>query len=1073
MRTPVSLFVATTEACTSTAPVESFTVPEILPPMPGDASAAGQNAARVVEVRENAKARDSQIGTFHLARSRLDLAEKALIASIDLTGTGAEGDAINAPTYEELAQIASRKENLKAAAEYWSRAAEARIRQNRPDKAAFDFQASVPLLLASGNDVLAAGNADRFLALREASLATSVSNELDQEFVESIARYANVLGAETLHALSPVPGRSVETSASEAFEKADRWIAIAKRSLALSADPETHARVHYAAAAASLRSDPRGAVQNAEAALPFFEKSEDRISHIGLLELLAEAYRRSGAPEQTLAVLEQALTHMKGVENRAGVLSLLARKVAALASLGRARDALELATSALGLARQGGDALHKYYQGSLTASISSIHLHARRIESAVPAALEALRVARDIGARGGEAQQFAALGMLTGMLCEGWAERIPSSDRWKMLAAIARESLNITFNDARDEMSEEALADCAAEIGKNLFDRAIQLYRQAGDIVGEAVAQGNLSNFRGAQAEQRIDVLQNALVQLRKGGGLPRSEAILLANMGKSYLHQSNLRDALTCFEHSLSLSEMSGDCEWAYDTAADLATTHIREGRFNDGVKYLRRAMDYTEAARARMPLDDATRIAFARGKAEIYARLVALYVDNGRIADAFDIVQRAKSRALVDLSAVGAIRPSVPMTAELASLLEREQDLLRQVRSRSFAQTDPAVPSAERSLSDIFAALGDVYESLQSIDPRYVAIRSGRPTSFRELKQTLTEYKRAILLVEYFVQHDAVLLFVLRPEWNAPKCIKKSLDYGQLAAFREDFERQVVRYRGQGPQTWNGVAELLVEPFAELLQQGDIVYLVPHDLLHGLPIHALPLDGGVMIDAHAVVYLPAASLLSICQIGEANAKKPVTACAVGIEFEEEARAVAALIPGCELLLGDVSGSQIAEAAADRDLLHVSSHGHYDPIDTNKSGLVLRKLAGSGPPTDGAVLTSEHIMQMRLRADLVFLSACQTGVARLVDGDEQLGILRAFFLAGASSVISTLWPVDAEATREFVICFYSRLLETFKRTQTLDKLDAFHHAQQESRRRHGEAGTYLWAPFLLSGAWS
>ncbi len=344
--------------------------------------------------------------------------------------------------------------------------------------------------------------------------------------------------------------------------------------------------------------------------------------------------------------------------------------------------------------------------------------------------------------------------------------------------------------------------------------------------------------------------------------------------------------------------------------------------------------------------------------------------------------------------------------------------------------------------------------------------------PIRFRELKGTLAEQRVPMLLVDYFVQPDGVLLFIVRPDWDVPCCVKLDIDEGRLAMWRDDFERQVIRYRGRGPQTWTSFANELVEPIGEYVQAGDIVYLIPHGGLHGIPIHALPLRGAPLLRSHAVVYLPAASLLPLCQSRSGDSSQLSTACALGVEFEDEARDVAALFPGSRLAIGDLTTDRIATECSECDVVHFSCHGYYDPLDPKKSGLVIKRHAGSGALPDDAVLSSDQIIRMRLQAELVFLSACQSGVGRLVHGDEQLGILRAFFLAGASSIISTLWPVDAQVTREFVVAFYSDLLATFRDTRRIDKPAALRHAQLALLQRHGDSEAYIWAPFMLSGDW-
>jgi tetratricopeptide (TPR) repeat protein len=1013
-----------------------------------------------------------QIGTLHLKLNRLDLAEQSLTASVRLLNPVPENDGLLAPTYEELAQIAARNGQVQTAAKYFSLAGDARLRQERVNEAAVNFRASVPLLLLD-DESLAFANAEKFLDLSRTDNAEAAPGEVNELFMEGIARHLSGLAAEALAARDPLTGQQNRDGGGDQLTAAIRWVALAKRGLHLTGPGETRARIQFAAAALELyQPDPQAAAEDAAAALPYFEKADDFDSYVGLVQTFARAEEMRGRAEPALAIVEKALANLGQHDEVPALLTLQCQKLSALVSLGRIKEAIETQAEALALARRGDDEIYKYFQGSLIKALGDIYERVGRVEDAVPLDIEALRMARSLASRSAEARQLASLGILCGKLAERSFEDLPSRLRWELLSTIADQALGVALEAWKPGTSDDELRDQAIEVGSELFERSAQAHRDDGDLLAAAIVRGNLSNFTSGD-EERLGELTDALAIVRTTGGTLKSEAVILANMGKSYMRLHRILDAQECFSYSLSLSDTSGDCEWAYDTAQELATTYLLQGMWGDAVKSLRLAVDYTEIGRGSLPLDDRTRISFARGKSPAYARLAALYLDRDRVADAFDVIQRAKSRALVDLGLTGTVRPTVPVTPDVAALLKREEILLGQLR-QSVHGSAPTVPlPTRRSLPEIQAQLEDIYASLQPIDPRYVGMRSGQPVHFRELRQTLADQGRPILLVDYFLQPDELLIFLLRAEWDVPKCIKRVIEPGQIAGWREDFERQVVLYRGQGPQTWTSVTELLLEPIDEYRQEGDLIYLVPHDQLHGLPIHALPLGGAPLVGSHPVVYLPSASLLPLCQFATGRSGRLTTACAIGVEFENEARAVAALFPASEVLLGGLTAERIAEACSNCDVIHFSSHGYYDKFDPRRSGLVIKPQSGSGIPNAEAVLTAEELGKMRLASEVVCLSACQSGVGRLVHGDEQLGILRAIFLAGASSVISTLWPVDAQATHEFVMVFYEELLATFRATQRIDKSSAFHLAQERILQRHGEGGAYYWAPFVLSGDWT
>ena len=120
--------------------------------------------------------------------------------------------------------------------------------------------------------------------------------------------------------------------------------------------------------------------------------------------------------------------------------------------------------------------------------------------------------------------------------------------------------------------------------------------------------------------------------------------------------------------------------------------------------------------------------------------------------------------------------------------------------------------------------------------------------------------------------------------------------------------------------------------------------------------------------------------------------------------------------------------GSQATEVAMRKrigvgvDILHLATHALFDPVYPMQSALIL---------TDGkkaAPLTASQIYENPINARLVVLSACETGMGRIVSGDETMGLVRSFYIGGASTVLSSLWPVDDEATRIFMETFHDKI---------------------------------------------
>jgi len=143
-----------------------------------------------------------------------------------------------------------------------------------------------------------------------------------------------------------------------------------------------------------------------------------------------------------------------------------------------------------------------------------------------------------------------------------------------------------------------------------------------------------------------------------------------------------------------------------------------------------------------------------------------------------------------------------------------------------------------------------------------------------------------------------------------------------------------------------------------------------------------------------------------------------------------------------------------VLENCTDKDVIHLSCHGYFDNLEPLSSGVELYD----------EVITAREIFSMRLNSELVTLSACQTGLNQRSLGDELIGLTRAFLYAGISSVVVSLWSVDARSTHELVLEFYKLL------KNGADKATALQKAQKKIMGKEGYSHPYYWAAFVLVG---
>jgi CHAT domain-containing protein/tetratricopeptide (TPR) repeat protein len=146
---------------------------------------------------------------------------------------------------------------------------------------------------------------------------------------------------------------------------------------------------------------------------------------------------------------------------------------------------------------------------------------------------------------------------------------------------------------------------------------------------------------------------------------------------------------------------------------------------------------------------------------------------------------------------------------------------------------------------------------------------------------------------------------------------------------------------------------------------------------------------------------------------------------------------------------------------------LHIATHGLFNNLHPENSGLLLSQFNEKGERVDGFV-TLRDIFQMRLKADLVVLSACQSGLGEEFPGEGFTGLKHGFFYAGAKSVVVSLWQVNDESTADLMHEFYGGLIEDGRSTPA-----ALRWAKKEIYKQDGWEHPFYWAAFTLHGDYS
>jgi CHAT domain-containing protein len=298
---------------------------------------------------------------------------------------------------------------------------------------------------------------------------------------------------------------------------------------------------------------------------------------------------------------------------------------------------------------------------------------------------------------------------------------------------------------------------------------------------------------------------------------------------------------------------------------------------------------------------------------------------------------------------------------------------------------------------------------------------------------------------------------------EDSEPKVKIVDLSSQHLIGYVMRYFNEIVNfpYMPEVKETWQELAEYLIAPVLEDIDGCEILYLIPHGLLHYLPLHALYINGKRLIEHFPIAY--ASSLTAIKYAQRKGGEKLDSCLSMGFTpkeyekelFEGEASLVADLFKTEAKLDGDAT-SQFLKTG-DKDVIHLSCHGSFDPQEPLNSGLLL---------SDGR-LTVKDIFGMNIKSNLLVLSACRTGLNEQKPGDELIGLTRAFLYSGTRSILVSLWSVSAVSTLKLMESFYKKI-----KNEKMSKVEALQKVQIEMMRDEQYSHPYYWAPFILIGDW-
>lgn len=517
------------------------------------------------------------------------------------------------------------------------------------------------------------------------------------------------------------------------------------------------------------------------------------------------------------------------------------------------------------------------------------------------------------------------------------------------------------------------------------------------------------------------------------------------------------------------------------------LARIRRAQGRTPEAVATLREAIREVERVRGMLGADR-FRAAFLGGRMSVFEDAIAAVLDMdgpGAADEAFTLAERAKSRSLLDLLRGGAhvvesLGSSATDTDE-AELLSEVSRLRGELNALYAQLDDPSrrkgadLPEWRRSVRDYEVRISGLERRLAATH-RYSAV-FGDPVGLDAATAMLGQNTG---LVEFFVESGRYSAIVATREnrevFRGLASPEEIADRVEALYFQVG--RAIARGLPDGP-TGDRLADaaeteaaalcrLLVEPMADAIEPLTRLIVVPHGGLHAVPFHTLCRSDGAIIETKEVLYTPSASVLDqMLRQPDAAPGASTKRHSVVIGFsdeliphaEREAREVAECLGDARLLIGaDATIERVVKETRGAGLVHFATHARFIHANPMASGI---KLA------DGW-LSGRDIYGMRLDGAAVTLSGCDTGRSALTAGEELMGLTRAFLVAGARSLLLSLWPTHDRYTAELMLQVYTQRYDSSGSVKG-GVAGALRRAQLDLRRRQRHIAA--WGPYLLIGA--
>jgi CHAT domain-containing protein/tetratricopeptide (TPR) repeat protein len=681
------------------------------------------------------------------------------------------------------------------------------------------------------------------------------------------------------------------------------------------------------------------------------------------------------------------------------------------------------------------------------------------------------------------------------------------SDRKLMDPAnISKDLNNIGVIYRRKGMISENKEDLYTSL--KYYREAMEIAERTKDTAIEIKVLNNIGSIYSHLGEypKSLDYFKLALKKAQKAQDMEEM-SIILNNIGIVYSHLGKFEESTRYYQRVIDLaSEIKGK-KVLWEAYFEIANAYKSRNLLPAALENYRKSISVIENIRSTLNLEELRATYLGTDKRiDAYHNLIDLFIrlykeshESKYAADAFRTLEKAKARAFLDSIEVSKLDLSKGISQQL---LNKETDLMNEISQLHTKLLVPQLSQAQRDQIDQELArreeqLESLRREVREVSPAYANLRFPRTLTLQEAQSELLDEETAFfayLLAKensygFAITRKSIKIFPLPGKKEIQKMVREYL-------------KAVTDVTNQDFRLGHKLYETLIQP--GLSGRTRRLIIVPDDVLYFLPFETLlSKDEGRdwLIRDYIIAYAPSLSSLrelvvrkrangrkaakDILAVGDpsygANEVQPAAGSGSGplpesgspaeakffrLKFSgQEIEKISALFkPGRkETLLRDRASEENFkhQNLADYRIIHFATHAFIDDDKPARSAIVLS--LDQDPKEDG-FLQMREVFNLKLKADLVVLSACQTGLGQLIRGEGIEGLSRAFFYAGASSVLLSLWAINDQASYQLLERFYVHL------RSANPVMDSLRQAKLELIDSGVLAHPYYWAGFVVAG---